>query len=455
MRTVWQLSIIMLLFVGCGQKKEAVQTAVPESPSWVQNRPISSTYYVGIGVAPKTSEVNFQATAKKNALSDLASEIKVNVNTNSLLYTLEQNSSFEQEFRESIRTTSNLDLDQFEIVDTWQDVNSYWVYYRLDKTAYAEAQRKKKETAQALALDFLAKAQTEKDKGHFTTAADYYLRGLQAIEGFWNEENKVTFGDQTILLDNTLFTGLKSLLTDLNISVENEVALTFANRYGATAKVLVRNSENFPQENVPLKYEYFGMYGRSRSTLNTNTDGRLEIPIVNSDKTREGNALTISVDAGKIFEPFQSDSFMRKLTESMQGASIQTPIKYIPPVVFLESDEKNMGKAMSGKPLEAAISTSLGRHGIRLATNRNSADLIIKLNSDTKKLGQSQGFTTAQLNFNVSVTDQKTGESRYQISRSDVKGVDLTFEKAGLKAYQNLTGNIESELMRPIVNDLF
>ncbi len=455
MRSIVQLSILLLLIVGCGQKKEAVQTTVPMSPSWVQNRPISSSYYVGIGVAPKTSEINFQATAKKNALSDLASEIKVNVNTNSLLYTLEQNSSFEQEFRESIQTTSDLDLDQFEIVDTWQDVNSYWVYYRLDKTTYAEAQRKKKETAQELALDFLAKAQAEKGKGHFTAATDYYLRGLQSIEEFWNEENKVAFGDQTILLDNTLFIGLKSLLTDLNISVENEIALNFTNRYATKANILVRSGQNFPQENVPLKYEFYGIYGRSRSTLNTNLDGRLEIPIANADKTKEGNALTISVDTEKLFEPFQSDSFMRKLTESMQGASVQAPIKYIPPVVFLESDEKNLGKAMSGKPLEAAISTSMGRHGIRLATNRNSADLIMKLNADTKKLGQSQGFSTAQLNFNLTVTDQKTGESRYQISRSDVKGVDLSFEKAGLKAYQNLTGNIESELMRPIVNDLF
>lgn len=455
MKRILPFIIVLILTAACGSQREVAENPLADAPEWVQNRPLSSSYYIGVGIAPKSPGANVQATAKKNALSDLASEIKVNVNSNSLLYTLEENSNFEQEFRESIRTTSNLDLEDFEIVDTWQDANSYWVYYRLNKAAYAESQRAKKEAAQALALDFLGKADAERSQGHFSNAADYYLRGLQAIEDFWNEENRVDYLDTSILLDNTLFTSLKDLLTSPEIICEEEIEINFQNRYSTSAVVRVKNSTGQTLENVPLTYSYYGTYGRLNNHLRTNADGKVEIPVVNADKTRPNNPLEISVDTENIFSAFQSDPFMRKLTQTMRGASVEAPITYKPPVVYLISEERNLGKKMSSNPLEAAVSTSLNRHGMRLSNTPNQADLILKLNADTKKSGTSNGFASAQLSFSISVEESTGGENRYRVSRSDVKGVDLNYEKAGLKAYQNLTGNIESELMRPLVNDLF
>jgi hypothetical protein len=77
------------------------------------------------------------------------------------------------------------------------------------------------------------------------------------------------------------------------------------------------------------------------------------------------------------------------------------------------------------------------------------------LRTDTRKGGEAQGFATAFLNVNLDIIDNLSGQNVYKVSRSDVKGVDLDFEKAGMKAYQNITRNIESELMRKLVNDLF
>src|SRR5690606_25529174 len=153
----------LLLFACNAQKKSSAITQESPPPGWVANKPLNSAYYTGIGVAPKAAGTHYQRTAKDNALSDLASEIKVNVNSNSLLYTLETNAKFEQEFKESIRTRTDLSLEDFEIVDTWEDANSYWVHYRLNKQAYAEKLQAKKNAAQQLAMDFLAKAESARN----------------------------------------------------------------------------------------------------------------------------------------------------------------------------------------------------------------------------------------------------------------------------------------------------
>lgn len=455
MRTAFGL-VILLLLAGCNaQKQSSSASQEPAPPSWVANKPLNSAYYTGIGVAPKSAGTNYQRSAKDNALSDLASEIKVNVNSNSLLYTLETNAKFEQEFKESIRTRSDLSLEDFEIVDTWEDANSYWVHYRLNKQAYAEKLQAKKNTAQQLAMDFLAKAESAHNAANYTLSIDYYLRGLQALENFWNEDNTVSYSGNTILLDNRLFTGLKDELNQAKIQFENPIELSFQNNFKTQAEVLVTTPDGAPLESVPLAYEYFGIYGRHRGKVVTNADGRASIPIIEADRERADNGIRVSIDNAYLFEAFQSDKFMKKLTETMRYPEVQKGIIYIPPSVFLISKEENLSRSMDSTPIKAAIMTSLGRRGISFVNSKTAADIIIELDANTTKSGAEQGFHTSVLTLNIEITESISGESRYKVSKNNMKGVDLNFEKAGLKAYQNFTKNIESELIRTLVNDLF
>lgn len=448
--------LTVLVLAGCGTRTETVQTAADPRPAWVSSRPLSGMYYIGIGVAQKNPNTNYQRTARESALSDLASEIQVNVSTNSLLYTLEREYKFEQEFRETIQVTSDLDLEDFEMVDVWEDANSFWVYYRLNKQDYADRKRAKKNAAENLALDFYAKGLSAENDRQFNTAVDSYLRGLQALESFWAEANNVSFQGNDILLDNALYTALRNLLNGVRINAENEVRLTWQNSFRTTAKLLVTAAgSGNPLEGVPLSYEYFGAYGRYRGKTASNADGRADIAINEAEKDRSGHVLVTAVDTEFLFEPFRSDRFMRRLTESMRSATAQTPILYVAPVVYLDTEEKNLGSRMSTAPLSSAVKTSLLRRGLRFTENRSDADLTVIIRADTRSGSRVQGFATSFLDLDISVRNNTTRERVYHVSRADLRGTDLDFERAGIKAYENITRNIESELMRRMANDLF
>jgi hypothetical protein len=450
------LLFMLILMNACSPKQDTTAVQAPPEPTWVQSRPMSGMYYTGIGVSQKNQNTNFQRTARESALSDLASEIKVNVNTNSLLYTLEREYKFEQEFKETIKVSSNLDLEDFEMVDSWEDANSYWVYYRLSKQDYADKQQQKKDAAQSLALDFYAKALSAQTGHQFRIAADSYLRGLQALEAFWGENNTVDFQGSSIQLDNALYSGIRDLLNNIRLTLENELVLTYQNGFKSLAQVRVSDSRsNMAYEGVPLGYEYFGLYGIYRGQSTTNADGRVEIAINEAERERENNVFVVQVDTEFIFEPFLADRFMRKLTESMRSTSLREPIKYRAPRMYVDAVEKNLGQVMGTAPLSAAIKTSLGRRGVRFAESPADADLSMTLRSDTQKAGSEQGFFTNFLEMDLTVRNNITGEKVYNVSRADLRGVDLDHERAGMKAYQNLTRNIESELMRKMVTDLF
>jgi len=451
------IPLLILLLIGCSGKKETATAFVEEAkPAWVASRPMTSGYYTGIGVAQKVTGSDFRALAKENALSDLASEIKVNVNSNSLLYTLEREYKFEQEFRETIRTSTNIDLEEFELVDQWEDTDAYWVYYRLNKADYAAKQREKKEAAESLAVDFLAKAESAEREGKYATAVDYYLRGLQAMESFWGEKNEVLYADQVVLLDNALFSGLKALLLDVLITTDGSSELDFDNGFKTELEATVTNGKTgMVMQQVPLEYTYQGEYGRIRGMRSTNPDGRVIIPIEEASSVNSGNLLNIKLNREILFQAFQNDASMRELTENLTVATVQVPIRYMPPVVFISSSEKNLDQLISGEPIASAMTGSFVRKGYQVTDNQKSSDVVVEIESNTRKGGESQGFSTTRMDLTIRVKKTKTGEEVYKLSKSDIKGVDLTYEKAGRKAYQNFTKNIESELMRKLTTDLF
>ena len=87
--------LLVLFFIGCKSKQEAVvQVAEVKVPIWVSSRPNNTFKYVGIGFAEKGKSNGYQIEAKKNALYDLTSEIKVNISSNSVLYTVQNNNNF-------------------------------------------------------------------------------------------------------------------------------------------------------------------------------------------------------------------------------------------------------------------------------------------------------------------------------------------------------------------------
>ncbi len=458
-RQLWHWIILGLAWLSAYACTSPAGTASssPESyrPDWVRNRPISGMYYVGIGVAQKSRDFQYQNVARENALSDLAAEIRVNVSSNSLLYTLEREYKFEQEFRETVRISTDLELEDFDLVDTWEDEHSYWVYYRLNKADYAEQQARRRRAAQSLALDFYAKGLAAENSGHFSNAADSYLRGLQALELFWGEDNEVDFQGEKLRVDNRLFTHLRDLLSTANVLIENELVLNFQNGFQSTAQVLVTRSERgLPLEAVPLSYEYFGSFGRVLGKVNTNADGRAEIPLSNADRERSGNTLVCAIDTEHLFEPFRNDRFMRTLTSSLRSRSANKAIRYSPPRVYIDSREQNLGRDMASTPLTSAVKTSLGRRGMSFATSESDADLLMRIRSNTTPLGEDRGFFSTRLELDISIRNLSNGESVYSVSRSNIRGVDLDHERAGLKAYDNLTRNIESELMRRLINDI-
>ncbi|MGC4022160.1 MAG: hypothetical protein QM734_09560 [Cyclobacteriaceae bacterium] len=78
-------------------KKKGKKNENPQ-PAWLSVKPDESIYYIGIGHATKDGQSNYIQEAKKSALEDLISEIKVTVSSTSVSI----NWIMEKNFKKSI-----------------------------------------------------------------------------------------------------------------------------------------------------------------------------------------------------------------------------------------------------------------------------------------------------------------------------------------------------------------
>ena len=93
-------------------------------------------------------------------------------------------------------------------------------------------------------------------------------------------------------------------------------------------------------------------------------------------------------------------------------------------------------------------------HGLAIASAKKNADLIVKIEADTRKGAENSGVFVAYLNADVFVFDQK-GKQLYQGKLVDVKGVQLDYNGASDDAYKKAIKPLDKKILREIQKVLF
>jgi len=450
---------LSILLASCEARKNTAKSEkevkTEGAPEWVAARPQSGAYYIGIGSSSKKAQpLDYQTIAKKNALNDLASEISVRVQGQTFLNSLEVNKNFSEEFISTISTTTDERIENFEVAGVWENQEEYWTYYRLNKSEYQRLKREKKNMAMNAANDYYLKGKGAEASANIPAAFDLYMRGLFAVQEYWDEVNEYDAAGGKIFIDNEIYGSLQRICTGMVINSQAlKVVLSSENAYNANLALTV-TYEGKPVRGITLTYNYKREHYMKPRPAITDEVGKILANVSEVNANEKSNSLDVNIDLEPLLSSDLDRTIQKGLVKGMRTEGRQIPIELVTPSFFITSEEKVFGKNASGTLLLSAMNAELLRNGMRISPSEKETNFRVSIQSNTTEGGTSQGFYVAFLEMTVAVRNVSTGDIVYQESLNSIKGLQLNKDAAGIEAYKKGKEKIENEMVKSILSSI-
>ena len=422
-------------------------------PSWLKDQPYRDGYYTGIGHSQKDGTNNYIQAAKKSALDDLVSQIKVNVASTSVLSFFETDKKMREEYEQIIKTTAADEIQEFELVDAWEDATNYWVYYQLSISRYHQIKEEQKRNATLLAKDYYSKGLESEKAGQRLHAISFYFQAFRSIEKYLGEAIRTTVGDREVLLVNEIYASIQKILEKIHVQVDPAEVLV--NRRLAQSQIDVISKalyeDGSPATALPLIASFEKGHGEVFPEYKTGGagDARILISRISSTEVEQRVGVKVNIDA---LSGTSNSAVYSLIARTLNVPGAHVLLKVQRPVVFLSSEEKSLGFSKSNEQISNKLKNMLVTNGFEFTNNKNTADLWFDVQADSEKGSVSGSIYITYLTGVIKVTAMKEGKEVYAATLDRVKGYGLDYDKSSVDAYNKALESLEREQLKELLN---
>ena len=448
------LLIYSFIFLWAQKNKQTLPTNEMPPPEWVSQRPVSASKYIGIGVASKDNP-NYMLEAKKNALYDLTSEIKVNISSNSMLYSVQNNNTFSQNFNSLINLKTVEDLEGYEQVGVYENDKQYWVFYQLDKQEYQRQKEQKKKNILSKSAELIRLALIDAAQKNYTAELRKKIQAFSLVVPYLNEE--VDFSSYHIPGIKNIF----DLTQDIQITLQaiqvempkkTAVLKPYQQKYAPIQTQCFIYKDPFIQFPFRAIYDEDVLHIQERAVSQSN--GILEIVPIYVQGVSQTSYIEVQPDLDALI---QNDSVATQtiqfLKSFIQMPKFRIPVSIQPITLYLQVREFNLGKSASTSVIKNFLFNKLNLTEISIINDSTQADYIVKVFSNTAEDEHSEDLQKrfhlflAQLRVDIYLYN-KEKQILFNSSIQDVYGYGSTLLLAGSNAYtsERLFDRLNKEL---------
>lgn len=380
-----------------------------KQPDWVKQRPSDPLAYIGIAFCDK-SVSDYMEITKQKAISDLLSEIKVEVQTSSLLQTVEKDDKVYTYLSSEITLRNKENLEQLQLTDSWEDNKQYWVYYRLSKLDYEHTISERQKKASRIGYSYWIKGSEALNKGDLFSALDMFTKGIEAIEPYGNLELTYNHEGKDIHVDIELYNAINTLFSGITIKSTPQDVMVQAMQ---DSNIQVNYSvlkEQTPLANLKLDIDFVKGSGMLQFSNNTNVDGNLIVKIAK---------ITSNLSKQEIQAKINTVAFIRSKNPII-AKHLDWFLQNPPKVSTFIDVEQMMHKAYiryvgaNNEMLIKNVRNLLSNNHFSVVNNPDEANILILLKSAITKGGKVKGemydFIEYFTNIEMQIVDVNTSQ---------------------------------------------
>jgi hypothetical protein len=428
----------------------------PPKPAWLSTKPYQDGYYTGIGHSNKDGSNNYIQSAKKSALDDLVSEIKVQVSSTSVLSQLDVNKEFSERYEQIIQTTAADEIEEFETVDAWEDETNYWIYYRLSISRYRQIKEEQKRNATLLATDYFKKGIESEKNNERLQAIGFYFQSLRTVEKYLAEPIRANVDGRDILLVNEAYAKIQTLLDKFEVKV-NPASLSINRRVAQDAQSVIASvinkDLNSPAKDVPLSAVFQKGAGIVFPDYKVDAAGEAKILINKIDSRDLEQTVNVKINIDALSGSANSKVYSL-IAKTFKVPSAQIVLEVQRPLVYMISEEKSLGSNKNNYQITNKLKNMLGNAGFEFMNDRPKADLLLEISSDSEKGSVNGSIHITYLTSVIKVYSAKENKVIYTTTLDRIKGYGLDFERSSQDAYNRGLETLEKEKFNELLSTI-
>ena len=425
----------LLIFFSCTGIKE-LPVAVVAYPNWISSRPISNGFYIGIAKSSKANS-DYRAIAKQSALLDLSSEISVKLRSESIFHQVDKGDSYREDYQSLIQIENQKNLEGYTLVSTWENDTEYWLYYEMSKSDWKKIIDERRKKAIFEAYSYYKSAEKYLSEQNIISAVHYAVKSLDVLKLYMNAS----------LIHPEFETPLDVLCFQFLVDVHSSVDFVLVNGKVNRELILMGSdisSESFDvfvgKKNVPFKIR--SSLTGVPSRILTDESGYLKVQANSLDVYKKQHFVEFILDWKEVLN---NSVWLLPLLD-LPEKSIKINLNILWPKISVNSTELNLGDTMSQPILLNETINYLNGKGFELVDEKN-ADLIIFISANTKEGLTNNTIHTSMLAYEFLV-NETSGKVIYQHQNRAIKGVQASFETAGINAYERSIDDFKWDVLR-------
>lgn len=449
MKSVFNIITILavsLHMASCGGSSRLASSS-EEAPSWTLSKPSDPYAYVGIGVAQILPDGSHMVNAKSSALSDLASEISVEVSSTSLLYQMELNREFREEYRAQTEITSFENVEGYELVAAYEGEEYYWVQYKLDKATYARLRAERKTLAVDKAINFYNLAIQARDNREIQTALSHAFSALSDLKPYLNERisHPDVEGDLAIALHNMI----NGILEDLHVSpVVPEFSMVRYSEAKTNYYFRTLDADGLPLPNIPVYVFYSGGFLRQTQMM-SDASANIGLTLPKSGRETNNERLEANINYVALAESATRDPLLQIMVARYPGNKAIISVQVQNPSVYIRSSEKIAGEELSSPPITQSLRQFLLQNKFNVVRDSSSADYLVEIDAWSTQAGKQSNMYQAKLSGEIRVLNN-LGLLQGSFPLDSFRGVQLSESLAAEDAYGRAVRELEDHEFRKL-----
>lgn len=199
-------------------------------------------------------------------------------------------------------------------------------------------------------------------------------------------------------------------------------------------------------QKIPLKFQLKNGQVVGKSITNEEGKAKFFFPEI---KVEEGkNELIAAIDLGAYADLDTNSLFYVKTEMNNPVVPALFEVQFIPLFYYVESSETIDNKPVEVKIIELALKKLLSENGFQFVNQEPDADYIVEVKAATTAGNSHDGIYFSYVDATLSIVDAQTGVEKYKTSVEQVKGGGSNPVKAGIKALNQASGQLSSELLK-------